>query len=204
MNRVVTLNAGGARHAPHRREPAPHTYRFRPDPTGSHQLDPGDGNSASDAGIGRPASTRPTVPIRLRRWASGALFAAVSAFGVMAFGYVGLVDAAPQYDPFGNEDCVNAGGHPMDCCIGNNGDWVPASGPGAGTSSMGACAPPGGSKLPPGTGPGGSGGAGPAGAQTTPPDVVPRPQVTAPSEVATVPPAPAPRTTFTLAPANPG
>jgi hypothetical protein len=125
-----------------------------------------------------------TVPIRVRRLPTGVLFAAT-----LAFGYPALAAAAPNYDPFGNEDCVRGGGHPLDCCINNNGQWLPGHGPGSNSSEMGVCVPPGS-----GTGslPGGTGGAGPAGAQTAPPQVVPRQAV------------PPPLTTLTPVPANPG
>jgi hypothetical protein len=94
----------------------------------------------------------------------------------------GTAGAAP-FDPFGNEDCVNAGGHEIDCCVDNNGVFEPSTSPGAGQSpttggggpggsaSTGACWDPG-WKHP-------SGGAGPAGAQA--PTVVTRPGVAPPS-----------------------
>lgn len=133
----------------------------------------------------------PTVP--MRRLLSGALFAAT-----LALGYPAIAAAAP-FDPFGNEDCVDAGGHPLDCCINNNGEWIPGHGPGGNSSEMGVCVPPGS-----GTGslPGGTGGAGPAGA--APPEVVPRQGVMPPQEAATRTPPPAPITTLTPVPANPG
>lgn len=133
--------------------------------------------------------------IRLRRLLSGALFAAT-----LALGFPAVVAAAP-FDPFSNEDCVDAGGHPLDCCINNNGEWIPGHGPGGNSSEMGVCVPPGGTTS---TGPGGSGGAGPAGAQTAPPEVVPRQGVTPPQDAATRPPPPPPIITFTPMPANPG
>lgn len=121
----------------------------------------------------------PSTTSARRRLIPGALFAVMSVLG-----YPAIAAAAP-YDPFGNEDCVRAGGHPLDCCVNNNGQWIPGHGPGGNTSSMGVCVPPDPVK---GTGPGGAGGAGPAGAQTAPPEVVPRPGVTPPQDMATVPP----------------
>ena len=148
------------------------------------------------------ARTPSVAPIRLRRLLFGALIATTFAFGIAIFGYCAgtvTVAAAEPYDPFGNEDCVNAGGHPLDCCVHNNGAWVEAGGPAPGSSAMGACAPPDLPKVP-GVGPGSSGGAGPAGAQAAPTKVVPRPTPTPPQDVATPPPI----VTFAPVPANPG
>ena len=63
-----------------------------------------------------------------------ALFAAT-----LALGFPAVIIAAPNYDPFGNEDCVDGGGHPLDCCIDNNGEWLPGHGPGSNSSEMGVC-----------------------------------------------------------------
>jgi hypothetical protein len=148
------------------------------------------------------AVTASTLPIRLRQLLFGALFTAMCALGTAAFGHPAIAVATPSdptslgsgFDRVEYDMCMDWFRDILKCCPRAGGDLVPTGSERGDT----VCVAPG------GAGPAPGGGAGPAGAQSAPPEVVPRPGVTPPQEVATQPPPAPPIVTFTPAPANPG
>jgi hypothetical protein len=136
-----------------------------------------------------------TVSIALlRRLLPAALVAAATTLGGSAIGEPTVACAAPdngrEWDIGEYDACVAKGGHPMDCCVASDGDWISTGE----SSTEGYCAAP---PLNP-----------PADAQTAPPppppEVVGRPGVTPAPDAATQTPTPRPIVTFTPVPADPG